>query len=61
MINNLSVIDCQDLENINGGSLSLTIAGVTFVGWKAGALIAAGVTTLAGTAALGFYHGYKGN
>lgn len=61
MINNLSVIDCQDLENINGGSLSLTIAGVTFVGWKADALIAAGVTTLAGAAALGFYHGYKGN
>jgi len=45
-------VEPDELYDVNGG-LIITIAGVTFVGWKAAALIAAGVTTLAGAAGLG--------
>ncbi|MFJ3332357.1 MULTISPECIES: class IIb bacteriocin, lactobin A/cerein 7B family [Enterococcus] len=51
-------VDSDELYDVNGG-LIITIAGITFVGWKAAALIAAGVTTLAGAAALGFWNGYN--
>lgn len=47
----------NELSEINGG-IVIIIAGVAFVGWQAVALIAAGVTTLAGAAALGFYNGF---
>ncbi|STP28855.1 hypothetical protein [Enterococcus durans] len=64
-MNNLNFLDERyvtvegdELYDINGG-LIITIAGITFVGWKAAALIAAGVTTLAGAAALGFWNGYN--
>ncbi|MDC4242841.1 MULTISPECIES: hypothetical protein [Bacillota] len=58
-MSNLSTLEYTELVEINGGSITLTIMGVTFVGWKAVALISAGVTTLAGDAALGFYNGSK--
>ncbi|GAA2877664.1 hypothetical protein [Enterococcus casseliflavus] len=64
-MNNLNFLDeryvtveSDELYDVNGG-LIITIAGITFVGWKAAALIAAGVTTLAGAAALGFWNGYN--
>lgn len=59
MKNNLITLDSQELEDINGG-IAIEICGVVFIGWKAVALISAGVTTLAGAAALGIYNGYKG-
>lgn len=48
----------QEMSNVNGGAV-ITIAGITFTGWKAATLIAGGVTTLAGAAALGVWNGYK--
>lgn len=59
MQNNLITLDSQELEDINGG-IAIEICEVVFIGWKAVALISAGVTTLAGSAALGIYNGYKG-
>lgn len=51
-MNNLNFLDeryvaveSDELYDVNGG-LIITIAGITFVGWKAAALIAAGVTTI---------------
>ncbi|UOO46401.1 hypothetical protein LLW22_04170 [Enterococcus casseliflavus] len=41
------------------GGLIITIAGITFVGWKAAALISAGLTTLSGAATLGFWNRYN--
>ena len=58
-MSNLSTLEYTELVEINGGSITLTIMGVTFVGWKSVALISAGVTTLAGAAALRFYNGSK--
>lgn len=56
--NQYQAVTLEDMYDINGG-LIITIAGITFVGWKAAALISAGVTTLAGAAALGFWNGYN--
>lgn len=57
--NNLSnELSMDELYDCSGG-LAITIMGVTFVGWKAAAIIAAGVTTLAGAAGLGFWNGYN--
>lgn len=57
--NNLLLLNENDLNEINGGVITLTICGVVFVGWKAVALIAAGITTLGGAAALlGAWNGY---
>lgn len=50
-------IDLEDMYDINGG-VTIVIAGVIFVGWKAVALIAAGVTTVAGAVGLGLWNGY---
>ena len=63
MKNNImfSSINEEQLMDINGGVISITIAGVVFVGWKAIAIIAAGITTLAGAAGLGIYNGYNSN
>ncbi|MBO0474093.1 hypothetical protein IGL98_000008 [Enterococcus sp. DIV0840] len=55
-----SLLDSDEMYDTTGG-LTIIIAGVVFVGWKAAALIAAGVTTLAGAAALGFWNGYHDN
>lgn len=58
---NLSIYNSlseQEMAEISGG-LAITIAGITFVGWKAAALIGAGVTTLGGAAALGVWNGYN--
>ncbi|MBO0467827.1 hypothetical protein JZO73_09820 [Enterococcus plantarum] len=52
-----NLLDSDEMYDTNGG-LTIVIAGIAFVGWKAAALIAAGVTTLAGAAALGFWNGY---
>ena len=38
-MSNLSTLEYTELVEINGGSITLTIMGVTFVGWKAVALI----------------------
>ncbi|EIQ7101200.1 class IIb bacteriocin, lactobin A/cerein 7B family [Enterococcus faecalis] len=64
-MNNLNFLDeryvaveSDELYDVNGG-LIITITGITFVGWKAAALIAAGVTTIGGAAALGFWNGYN--
>lgn len=60
MINsNFQYLTNKELLDIDGGVISITICGVVFVGWKAVALIAAGVTTLAGTAGLGVYNGFQ--
>lgn len=48
----------DELHDCSGG-IAITIMGVTFFGWKAVAIIAAGVTTLAGAGALGFWNGYN--
>ncbi len=63
MLNNnyFSALDENQLTDINGGVISITICGVVFAGWKAIAIIAAGVTTLAGACGLGIYNGYKSN
>ena len=58
MENNFIDLNSYELEDINGG-IAIEICGVVFIGWKAVALIAAGVTTLAGAAALGVYNGYN--
>lgn len=58
MENNFLTLNSHELEDINGG-IAIEICGVVFIGWKAVALIAAGVTTLAGAAGLGIYNGYK--
>lgn len=56
-INNLqNELSLDELHDCSGG-LAVTIMGVTFVGWKAAGIIAAGVTTLSGAAALGFWNG----
>ncbi|MCT1577294.1 hypothetical protein M3E13_13435 [Oceanobacillus kimchii] len=52
-------LSLEEMYDCNGG-LAITIMGVTFVGWKAAAIIASGVTTLAGVAGLGFWNGYNG-
>lgn len=57
-INNYKLLDDREMSEVSGG-FSITIMGVVFVGWKAWALASAGVTTLAGAAALGFYSGYN--
>jgi hypothetical protein len=54
---NYTLLDSDEMYDINGG-LTIIIAGIVFVGWKAAALVAAGVTTLAGAAALGLWNGY---
>lgn len=48
------------MYDTNGGAI-IIIAGITFAGWKAAVLIAAGVTTLAGAIALGVWNGYHEN
>lgn len=48
----------EEMQNCVGG-LAITIMGVTFVGFKAAAIIASGVTSLAGVAGLGIWNGYK--
>ena len=55
---NFQELEMDELSCIEGGAL-ITIAGITFGGWKAAAIIAAGVTTLAGVAGLGFWNGYN--
>ena len=60
MINsNFQYLTNKELLDIDGGVISITICGVVFVGWKAVALIAGGVTTLAGAAGLGVYNGFQ--
>ena len=59
--NNFIEIDENQLMDVNGGVISITICGVVFVGWKAIAIIGAGITTLAGAIGLGVYNGYKSN
>lgn len=56
-LNNLqNELTLDELHDCSGG-LAITIMSVTFVGWKAAGIIAAGVTTLSGAAALGFWNG----
>ncbi len=57
-INNYKLLDDREMSEVSGG-FSITIMGVVFVGWKAWAIVSAGVTTLAGAAALGVYNGYN--
>lgn len=57
-IEQFQTLTTTQMAEISGG-VSITIMGVTFVGWKAAALISAGVTTLAGAAGLGLWNGYK--
>lgn len=56
---NFDILDENDLYDVNGGAISFVIMGVLFTGWKAAALIAAGVTTLSGAAALGLWNGFN--
>lgn len=56
MLENLNYDEIQEIE---GGSITLTIFGVTLVGAKAVAAIAGGVAAVGGAAGLGFYLGYK--
>lgn len=55
----MELMNYDELQTVEGGSISLTIFGVTLVGWKAVAAIAGGVTLVGGSAGLGFYLGYK--
>lgn len=57
MKNTFTNLNSYELEEINGG-IAIEICGVLFTGWKAVAIISAGVTTLAGAAGLGVYNGY---
>ena len=58
MINsNFEYLTNKELLDIDGGAISITICGVVFVGWKAVALISAGVTSLGDAIALGIYNG----
>lgn len=52
-------LNYNELQNIDGGVISLTIFGVTLVGAKAVAAITGGVVVVGGVAGLGFYLGYK--
>lgn len=55
----MDTLSYNELQNIDGGIISLTIFGVTLVGAKAVAAIAGGVAAVGGVAGLGFYLGYK--
>ena len=59
MSNSFQELTANELENIDGGSISLTVLGVTLTGWKAVVAIGTTVTALGGVAAGGFYLGYK--
>ena len=52
-------LNYDELQEVEGGVITLTIFGVTLVGAKAIAAIAGGVTAVGGAAGLGFYLGYK--
>ena len=54
-----SELNNEELQNLDGGVITLTVLGVTLTGAKAVAAIAAGVTAVGGAAGLGFYLGYK--
>lgn len=55
----MNKLNYNELQNIDGGIISITILGVTLVGAKAVAAIAGGVAVCGGVAGLGFYLGYK--
>ncbi len=55
----LENLNYDELQEVEGGVITLTIFGVTLVGAKAIAAIAGGVTAVGGAAGLGFYLGYK--
>ena len=55
----MNELNYNELLEIDGGVISITILGVTLVGAKAVAAIAGGVAVVGGAAGLGFYLGYK--
>ena len=50
----------QELEEVQGGVITLTIGTVVLVGWKAVAAYGAAATVAGGTLGLGVYNGYRG-
>ena len=50
----------QELEEVQGGVITLTIGTVVLVGWKAVAAYGAAATLAGGTFGLGVYNGYRG-
>ena len=48
-----SELNNEELQNLDGGVITLTVLGVTLTGAKAVAAIAAGVTAVGGAAGLG--------
>lgn len=52
-------LNYNELMEIDGGVITLTIFGVTLVGAKAVAAIVGGTLVVGGVAAGGFYLGYK--
>ena len=50
----------QELEEVQGGVITLTIGTVVLVGWKAVAAYGAAATLEGGTLGLGVYNGYRG-
>ena len=50
----------QELEEVQGGVITLTIGTVVLVGWKAVAAYGAAASVAGGTLGLGVYNGYRG-
>ncbi|HEL2576592.1 TPA: Blp family class II bacteriocin [Streptococcus suis] len=50
----------QELVELNGGSLTLTIGTVVLVGWKAAAAYGAAATVGTALVGAGIYNGYRG-
>ena len=58
MILLFSLLEAEEEIMINGGSFTIIIGGAVFTGWKAYAIVTAGVTTLTGAAGLGLWNGF---
>ena len=56
MLENLTY---DELQEIDGGLITITILGETLTGGKGVTAIVGGVTVIGGVAGLGFYLGYK--
>lgn len=50
----------NELAELNGGVLTLTIGTLTLVGWKAAVAYGAAATVGAGIVGAGVYNGYRG-
>ena len=55
----MNSLNYDELQEVNGGSITLTVFGVTLVGAKAVAALAGGALVVGGSAGLGFYLGYE--